>query len=90
MGRKFGLVTRPAACVPAQPATFDSLVKQGLEFHDKADKKRGDSPETACAFFREAIERYQVMFFDQVHESQRNMHLVEISGLHRAATFISK
>ena len=64
MGRKFGSTGGPSACVPclpSQPPTFDGLVKLGLEFHDKADKKRGDSPETACALFREAIERYQVL-----------------------------
>jgi len=38
--------------------TFESLVKEGVELHDRADKRKNNDPSGACAIFREAIAKY--------------------------------
>ena len=44
---------------PQAPPSFHSLVAQGLECHDRAEKRRNDNPTAALQLYRGAIEAYQ-------------------------------
>jgi hypothetical protein len=43
----------------AVPTTFDGLVKQGLEYHDQAEKQRRYNPTLAIQLYKQALETYE-------------------------------
>ncbi len=66
MSKRMGAAARARAVNRAQdgprepgPATFDSLVKEGIECHDRAEKRRNDNPTAALQLYRGALDAYE-------------------------------
>jgi tetratricopeptide (TPR) repeat protein len=66
MSKRIGAAARARAASRASdspreqlPVTFDSLVKEGIECHDTAEKRRNNNPTSALQLYREAIEKYE-------------------------------